>query len=100
MYAALGASTTDDEPDPGRQIGVDSEFLLNPAGTAAGNVTFYPKVNVLVAGTDVWGSLTDAQRDVLTKAAAETLAWTEGQRARRSRRRAGILRPGRRRSPR
>ena len=77
MYAALGATTTDDEPNPGAQVGTDSSFLLNPAGTASGNVTFYPKVNVLVADADVWDTLSAAQRTVLTKAAANTLDWTD-----------------------
>ena len=75
-------------PIRAHQVGVDSEFLLDPAGTAAGNVTFYPKVNVLVADSEVWDIAERGAATVLTKAAANTLDVDQGQcvRARRMRR--------------
>ena len=77
LYEALGATTTDDEPDPAVHVGADSSYLLKPFGTAAGNVTFYPKVNVLVAGTEAWEDLSEPQQAVLQKAAANTLKWSQ-----------------------
>ena len=58
MFEALGATTNDDEPDPSTHTGVESSYLLDPPGTATGNVTFFPKVNSLVINADVWAGLT------------------------------------------
>ena len=50
-----------------------------PAGggptTATANVTLYPKVNALVVNSKVYASLTDRQRTVLRRAAADTLGY-------------------------
>ena len=47
MFEALGATTSDEPLDPTTMIGAESSFRLTPAGTATGNVVFFPKVNVL-----------------------------------------------------
>jgi TRAP-type C4-dicarboxylate transport system substrate-binding protein len=44
--------------------------------TATGNVTFFPRVDVLVVGTRVLSSLSTRNREVLRNAAADTVAWT------------------------
>jgi hypothetical protein len=75
MFAALGASVNDDEPDEKVHAGVDSSYLLNPGGTATGNVTFYPKVNSLVIGSKAYKDLDADQRELLSKAAAQTRDW-------------------------
>lgn len=75
MFAAWGATTNDNEPSASEHVGGESSFLLNPDGTATGNVTFYPKVNVLVAAKATWAKLSEQQRDTLTKAAKGTLVW-------------------------
>jgi TRAP-type C4-dicarboxylate transport system substrate-binding protein len=75
MFRALGARTTDGAPDPSTQRGAESAYRLAPAGTATGNVVFYPKVNALVANAEVEAALTDAQRDALEQAAADTRDW-------------------------
>src|SRR5690349_1736592 len=75
MFRALGARTTDAAPDPESQRGAESQYSAAPAGTATGNVTFFPKVNVLVVNGDVASSLTDEQRNALTQAAEETQTW-------------------------
>ena len=54
---------------------LESSYFLEPGGTATGNVTFYPKVNSLVIGDEVFDGLDDAQRKVLAQAAAQTREW-------------------------
>ena len=75
MFAALGAETTDGPVDPSKQRGAESSYRLVPAGTATGNVVFYPKVNVLVANAEVEAGLTDRQRDALARATEDTRTW-------------------------
>ena len=61
----------------GQVVGVESSYALS--GThgvgqpvVSGNVTFFPKVNVLVANENMLGALSDAERDILrTSAEAE-----------------------------
>lgn len=72
LYTALGATVTDDEPDFELHLGTDSSYLLEPYGTATGNVAFYPKVNVLVANADLWASLDQGDRDGILAAAMAT----------------------------
>jgi TRAP-type C4-dicarboxylate transport system substrate-binding protein len=43
--------------------------------TATSNVTFFPRVDALVAGTRVLSSLSTRNREVLRNAAADTVAW-------------------------
>ena len=75
MFAALGASVSDEEADPRHHAALESSYFLEPGGTATGNVTFYPKVNSLVIGDEVFDGLDDAQRKVLAQAAAQTREW-------------------------
>jgi TRAP-type C4-dicarboxylate transport system substrate-binding protein len=75
MFQALGASTTDRDADSGTMIGAESSYRLSPAGVATGNVTFYPKVNVLAIGNDVRDGLTNEQQAVLQDAADATQDW-------------------------
>lgn len=62
--------------DEGRLHGAESGLLqgasLPGMPTATGNVTFYPKFQVLVANGSAFDRLTDAQREILRGAASET----------------------------
>ena len=75
MLEALGATPVDDEPDPTTQLGAESSYRLTPAGTATGNVTFFPKVNALVINADTRANLSAEQRAVLSEAATATRDW-------------------------
>ncbi len=75
LFDALGATAVDDEPDPTTQVGAESSYRLTPAGTATGNVTFFPKVNALVINAGVRATLTHEQWGILTEAAGETRDW-------------------------
>jgi TRAP-type C4-dicarboxylate transport system substrate-binding protein len=72
---ALGATTTDAGVSTDNQVGMESSYSLEPSGTAAGNVTFFPKTNALVIDDEAFDGLDDRQRDVLRTAAAETREW-------------------------
>ena len=78
FFQALGASVTDDPPG-GDQRGAESQFSISPAGIATGNVTFFAKTDVLVAGADVRQRLRPDQWDVLRDAAAATRSWMFAQ---------------------
>lgn len=75
MFASLGARTTDHVADTSAMVGAESSYRLSPAGVATGNVTFYPKVNVLAINDDAREGLTRSQRHVLQAAADATKAW-------------------------
>jgi hypothetical protein len=75
MFEALGATTSDDDPDDTTMIGAESSFRLSPAGVATGNVTFFPKINVLTAGSGVKNKLTAGQWAELSAAATATGQW-------------------------
>jgi TRAP-type C4-dicarboxylate transport system substrate-binding protein len=75
VYKSLGASVNDADEDPSIHAAVDSSYLLDPGGTATGNVTFYPKVNSLVANAAVYKRLDHGQRKILQQAALETRKW-------------------------
>ena len=79
MFAALGATTNDDSPDPTVHTALESTFLFDPPGTATGNVTFFPKVNSLVVNADVWAGLDAEQQAILEQAAAATREWAIGE---------------------
>jgi TRAP-type C4-dicarboxylate transport system substrate-binding protein len=75
VFDALGASVNDAEADPKVHAAMESSYLLNPGGTATGNVTFFPKVNSLVIGSEAYRDLDEDQRELLAKAAAQTRDW-------------------------
>jgi TRAP-type C4-dicarboxylate transport system substrate-binding protein len=75
MFQALGATPSDDDADPTTMVGAESSYRLSPAGEATGNVTFYPKVNVLVIADDARQRLSDDQMAVLQDAADATQTW-------------------------
>jgi TRAP-type C4-dicarboxylate transport system substrate-binding protein len=75
VFAALGATTNEEEYNADVQTGAESSYAWVPAGTATGNVTFYPKVNSLVMGAEVYEGLDDGQREILEEAAAATREW-------------------------
>lgn len=75
VFEALGATPNDREPNAGTQAGMESAYAQEPAGTATGNVTFYPKANALVANDDVLEDLDESQREILERAAAQTREW-------------------------
>jgi TRAP-type C4-dicarboxylate transport system substrate-binding protein len=75
-FEALGATVTDNEIDPGSQIGMESAYVFDPLGTAAGNVVLFPKANVLVVNVDVFARLSESQQEILEQAASETLDWS------------------------
>ena len=75
MFSALGATTTAEEPDINTQTGMESEYALQPTGTATGNVTFFPKVNSLVVNAARLEGLTPEQRTILQDAADDTRSW-------------------------
>jgi TRAP-type C4-dicarboxylate transport system substrate-binding protein len=85
LFAALGADSDDyagtfqSKLDTGEVTAAESSFehagTLPVAGTATGNVTFFPKVNSLVINADRHAGLSAAQREVLDRAAAATRTW-------------------------
>ena len=76
LFRGPGAEVTDSETSTLRG-GAEAQFSLAPAGVTygTGNVTFYPKTNVLVAGADLPARLRADQWPVLTDAAAATREW-------------------------
>jgi TRAP-type C4-dicarboxylate transport system substrate-binding protein len=75
LFEAFGARTGDGEPDHTTMIGAESSYRLSPAGIATGNVTFYPKINVLTARSHLEEKLTGDQRTQLRAAADATGRW-------------------------
>ena len=76
IFRALGAaSVTDEDPNSTTMVGADSEYELAPDGVATGNVTFYPKVNVLVMSRAARKKLDESQLAALDKAAKSTEQW-------------------------
>ncbi|WP_456844682.1 TRAP transporter substrate-binding protein [Cellulomonas sp. P5_C6] len=82
MFAALGAATNDHEPDESEHAGSESSFLLASDGTATGNVTFYPKVQVLVVNNTTYEALSRKDRDLLAAAADGTRTWVQANQPR------------------
>ena len=75
LFEAFGARTGDGEPDHTTMIGAESSYRLSPAHIATGNVTFYPKINVLTARPHLDEKLTNDQRTQLRAAADATGRW-------------------------
>jgi TRAP-type C4-dicarboxylate transport system substrate-binding protein len=76
LFAALGASTTDDDEST-HLDGAEQQFSLAPAGAAVatGNVTFFVKMNVLMASRSVAERLRPDQWAVLADAADASRRW-------------------------
>jgi len=63
----------------GELVGAESGFAWGvdlPAGTFTANVTFYPKVNAIVVNDETFSDLSNEHREILRKAAANTLSHT------------------------
>jgi TRAP-type C4-dicarboxylate transport system substrate-binding protein len=82
LFRAIGAEPVNVDLGagvPAGIAGVESALSLGfdlPAlGAFTANITFYPKVNSLVANADVLESLSDDQRDALRTAATDTTAF-------------------------
>ena len=82
LVRAIGAEPVAADLGAGVPAGIDgaeTAFSLGrdlPAlGTFTANITFYPKVNALVANDEMLDSLSDDQRDVLRQAATDTTAY-------------------------
>jgi TRAP-type C4-dicarboxylate transport system substrate-binding protein len=84
LLEALGAKPVDIEPDTfsaavanGEITGAESGFAwagtLPSPNTFTANITFYPKLNALVANKESFGRLSDEQREILRKAATKAL---------------------------
>jgi TRAP-type C4-dicarboxylate transport system substrate-binding protein len=61
----------------GAESALDYARNLPTYGTVTANVTFYPKVNTVVANKQTFQKMTLAQQDVLRRAATETLTYVE-----------------------
>jgi TRAP-type C4-dicarboxylate transport system substrate-binding protein len=82
LVAALGGTRFPDDMDRGEAVnqgllqGSESGLLqgasLPGTPTATGNVTFFPKFQVLVGNAGALAGLTDEQRSILVSAASET----------------------------
>jgi TRAP-type C4-dicarboxylate transport system substrate-binding protein len=80
LFETLGASgTTDDDAAEGLGV-AEAQYSrdVQGAGIATSNVTFFPKVNALVAGRAVAERLRADQWDVLLDAADATRTWQSG----------------------
>lgn len=98
LLEALGAKPVDIAPDAlsiavanGETTGAESGFAwagtLPSPNTFTANITFYPKVNALVANEHAFDRLSDEKREILRKAATKALRYvvrtapTEAERA-------------------
>jgi TRAP-type C4-dicarboxylate transport system substrate-binding protein len=82
LFEAMGAEPTDREVDD-TFAAAETSFALGytlPVATAVlGNLTFYPKVNSLVANSERFESLTSEQQDILREAALAARDWALGE---------------------
>ena len=79
LFHELGADVT--EYVHVERGGAESQFSRAPAGIAfaTGNVTFFPRTDVLVADAGVRERLRSDQWELLVDAAADTRAWAAGR---------------------
>jgi TRAP-type C4-dicarboxylate transport system substrate-binding protein len=76
IFEALGAVPNfDPEWSFESQTAVESGYGYSTSGSSVGNVTFFPKVNVLVINASSFEGLTENQRQIIRTAANETLTW-------------------------
>jgi TRAP-type C4-dicarboxylate transport system substrate-binding protein len=80
LFRALGVEPLAGSTTAAANVdGVEASFNiasnLSALGTFTANITFYPKVNALVANAEVLDSLSDDQRNVLRQAARDTTAY-------------------------
>ena len=81
LLEALGARPTDAAIEEGF-VGTESSYNLAtsfPTSTVVGNLTLFPKINVLAANQDSLAELTDAQRDALREAGLATRDWSRSR---------------------
>jgi TRAP-type C4-dicarboxylate transport system substrate-binding protein len=82
LFEAMGAKPTDREVDE-TFAAAETSFALGytlPEATAVlGNLTFYPKVNSLVANSERFENLTDEQQEILRQAARAARDWALGE---------------------
>jgi len=76
VFESLGAAVVEAEIDPASQTGMESAYVFDPLGTAAGNVVLFPKANVLVVNADEFDRLSESHVAILEQAASETLGWS------------------------
>ena len=79
LMGALGAHPQDPNdrtvPTDGAEAGYRTTANVNRPGVITGNVTFYPKIQALIAGGSSFSRLTDEQQRFVREAAAATTAW-------------------------
>ena len=94
LLEALGARPTDAAIDEGF-LGTESSYSLAtsfPMATVVGNLTLFPKINVLTINKETWAGLTEAQREALREAALATRDWSRSGAVDDATLAAGILR--------
>ncbi len=79
LMGALGARPQDPNDRTvmadGAEAGYRSTANVNRPGVITGNVTFYPKIQALIAGGSSFSRLDDEQQQFVREAAAATTAW-------------------------
>jgi TRAP-type C4-dicarboxylate transport system substrate-binding protein len=75
MFEALGATTAEGSPEDPLLDAMETSFTRSEGPVVTGNVTFFGKLDALVINDETLAGLTDAQRDILATAAAETRDW-------------------------
>ena len=79
LLQALGAKPHDlaaaRDDDDGAESGVRTIANINRPGIVTGNITFFPKIQMLVAGSTAFARLTDEERRLVREAAATTSVW-------------------------
>ncbi len=79
LLQALGAKPHDlgdaREDDEAAESGIRTIANINRPGVVTGNITFFPKIQMLVAGSPAFARLTDDERRFLRDGAVATSAW-------------------------
>ena len=79
LLQALGANPHDlgdaREDDDAAESGIRTIANINRPGVVTGNITFFPKIQMLVAGSPAFARLTDEERRLVRDAAAATSEW-------------------------